>query len=58
MDGVRAEYDDGFGLARPSNTTPCVVLRFEARDAQALARIQQEFRDALLRLQPGLRLPF
>ncbi len=58
IDGVRAEYDDGFGLARPSNTTPCVVLRFEARDEQALARIQQEFRQALLQLQPGLQLPF
>ena len=58
IDGVRAEYDDGFGLARPSNTTPCVVLRFEARDAQAMQRIQQEFRQALLQLEPGLRLPF
>jgi phosphomannomutase/phosphoglucomutase len=30
IDGVRVEYADGFGLARPSNTTPVVVLRFEA----------------------------
>ena len=30
IDGVRAEYPDGFGLARPSNTTPVVVIRFEA----------------------------
>ncbi len=58
IDGVRAEYDDGFGLARPSNTTPCVVLRFEARDAAALRRIQEEFRAALQALQPGLELPF
>ncbi len=58
IDGVRAEYADGFGLARPSNTTPCVVLRFEAGDQQAMARIQQEFRAALLALQPDLQLPF
>ncbi len=58
MDGVRAEYADGFGLARPSNTTPCVVLRFEGRTAAALARIQGEFRGALHVLDPTLKLPF
>jgi len=47
IDGVRAEYADGFGLARASNTTPVVVLRFEADSAAALARIQNEFRRAL-----------
>ncbi len=58
IDGVRAEYDDGFGLARPSNTTPCVVLRFEAHDQAGLRRIQEEFRAALLQLQSDLKLPF
>lgn len=58
IDGVRADYADGFGLARPSNTTPCVVLRFEGTDAQALARVQTEFRVALLALDPTLTLPF
>ena len=58
MDGVRAEYADGFGLARPSNTTPCVVLRFEGQTAAALARIQDEFRAALHALDPALNLPF
>jgi phosphomannomutase/phosphoglucomutase len=58
IDGVRAEYADGFGLARASNTTPVVVLRFEADHAQALARIQQEFKHALLRLKPDAALPF
>jgi len=58
IDGVRAEYIDGFGLARASNTTPVVVLRFEAQTQDALARIQQEFRLALLDLAPGLSLPF
>ncbi|CUA97350.1 phosphomannomutase/phosphoglucomutase [Thiomonas bhubaneswarensis] len=58
IDGVRADYADGFGLARPSNTTPCVVLRFEGVDAAALARVQTEFRAALLALDPALKLPF
>jgi len=58
IDGIRVEYDDGFGLARPSNTTPVVVLRFEADNAEALIRIQAEFRAVLTRLAPGLALPF
>jgi phosphomannomutase/phosphoglucomutase len=58
IDGVRVEYADGFGLARPSNTTPVLVLRFEADDAAALARIQGEFRRALLAVKPDARLPF
>ena len=47
IDGLRVEYPDGFGLARASNTTPVVVLRFEADDDAALARIQGEFRRVL-----------
>lgn len=58
IDGVRAEYPDGFGLARASNTTPVVVLRFEADSQQALDRIQQEFRTALTPLAGDARLPF
>ena len=58
IDGVRAEYSDGFGLARASNTTPVVVLRFEGDSAEALERIQGEFRTALLALEPGAVLPF
>jgi phosphomannomutase/phosphoglucomutase len=58
IDGVRVEYDDGFGLARPSNTTPVVVLRFEADSPQALARIQADFRRALLAVKPDAELPF
>jgi phosphomannomutase/phosphoglucomutase len=58
IDGVRVEYPDGFGLARPSNTTPVVVLRFEADDAAALARIQSDFRRALLAVKPDAKLPF
>jgi phosphomannomutase/phosphoglucomutase len=58
IDGVRAEYADGFGLARASNTTPVVVLRFEGDSETALQRIQEEFRQALLALAPDARLPF
>jgi phosphomannomutase/phosphoglucomutase len=58
IDGVRVEYKDGFGLARPSNTTPVVVLRFEADNATALERIQAEFRTAIKAVWPGIQLPF
>jgi phosphomannomutase/phosphoglucomutase len=58
IDGVRAEYPDGFGLARASNTTPVVVMRFEADTPAALARIQAVFRAAILVEKPGAQLPF
>jgi phosphomannomutase/phosphoglucomutase len=58
LDGLRVEYADGFGLARASNTTPVIVLRFEAEDAAGLARIQEEFRRVLLGAKPGATLPF
>jgi len=58
IDGVRVEYADGFGLARPSNTTPVVVLRFEADNTAALERIQANFRQALTAVWPGIQLPF
>jgi phosphomannomutase/phosphoglucomutase len=58
IDGLRVEYKDGFGLARPSNTTPVVVLRFEADDEPALKRIQEDFRRALLAVKPDAQLPF
>ena len=58
IDGVRVEYPDGFGLARPSNTTPVVVIRFEADTPEALARIQADFRRAIFAVKPGVALPF
>jgi phosphomannomutase/phosphoglucomutase len=58
IDGVRAEWSDGFGLARPSNTTPVVVLRFEGDTPEALARIKTAFRTAILQVAPQARLPF
>ncbi|HET9046344.1 MAG TPA: phosphomannomutase/phosphoglucomutase [Casimicrobiaceae bacterium] len=58
IDGLRVEYQDGFGLARASNTTPVIVLRFEADNAAALARIQNDFRRVLAIAKPGATLPF
>lgn len=58
IDGVRVDYADGFGLARPSNTTPVVVLRFEGDSPTALDRIKSAFRKELTALAPHLRLPF
>lgn len=58
IDGLRVEYADGFGLLRASNTTPAIVLRFEADDAAALQRIQEDFRKVLQDAAPELRLPF
>ena len=58
IDGLRIEYADGFGLMRSSNTTPVVVLRFEAETEQALARIQNEFRRVILAARPDVALPF
>ena len=58
IDGLRVEYADGFGLMRPSNTTPVVVLRFEADDANALKRIQEQFRQVILTAAPDAKLPF
>ena len=58
IDGLRVEYPDGFGLARASNTTPVVVLRFEADDDAALVRIKEAFREVLLQTRPDVQLPF
>jgi phosphomannomutase / phosphoglucomutase len=58
IDGLRVEYADGFGLARSSNTTPVIVLRFEADDAAALKRIQEDFRRVILGAKPDAKLPF
>ncbi|HEY7742709.1 MAG TPA: phosphomannomutase/phosphoglucomutase, partial [Burkholderiales bacterium] len=58
IDGLRVEYADGFGLARPSNTTPVVVLRFEADSEAALKRIQGDFRRAILAVKADAALPF
>jgi phosphomannomutase/phosphoglucomutase len=58
IDGVRADWPDGWGLVRASNTTPVLVLRFDADNEDALLRIQAAFRAQLLALDPNLTLPF
>ncbi|NUR21490.1 phosphomannomutase/phosphoglucomutase [Frateuria sp.] len=58
IDGVRADWPDGWGLVRASNTTPVLVLRFDADNPAALRRIQQAFREQLFLIDPGLKLPF
>ena len=58
IDGIRVEYPDGFGLARPSNTTPVVVMRFESDSREGLARIQADFKRAILAEKPDAALPF
>ena len=56
IDGLRADYPDGFGLVRASNTTPVLVLRFEGHTAEALARIERDFMAALLLVKPDARV--
>ena len=58
IDGVRVDYEDGFGLARASNTTPTVIFRFEADNVRALQRIQEEFRTRIRVLRSDLPLPY
>ncbi|MCX7115984.1 MAG: phosphomannomutase/phosphoglucomutase [Gammaproteobacteria bacterium] len=58
IDGLRVEFSNGWGLLRASNTTPCLVARFEADDIDALELIQALFKVALLKIESGLELPF
>ena len=58
IDGVRADWPDGWGLVRPSNTTPILVLRFDADNPAALKRIQDAYRSQLLAVDKDLKLPF
>lgn len=58
IDGLRADYADGFGLVRASNTTPNLVLRFEGENESALQRIQDEFRELIGRVEPDLEISF
>jgi phosphomannomutase/phosphoglucomutase len=58
IDGIRADFENGWGLVRASNTTPSLILRFEGRDKQALGEIQEKFRTVMLEVDPNLQLPF
>ncbi|QSX79020.1 phosphomannomutase/phosphoglucomutase [Agrilutibacter solisilvae] len=58
IDGLRVDFSDGWGLVRASNTTPVLVMRFDADNQAALDRIQAAFREQLITLRPDLNLPF
>jgi len=58
IDGIRVEFNDGWGLVRASNTTPSLTFRFEAENEQALRRIQAKFSEEILKLDNSLELPF
>ncbi|MCK4864127.1 MAG: phosphomannomutase/phosphoglucomutase [Gammaproteobacteria bacterium] len=58
IDGIRVDYANGWGLVRASNTTPCLVLRFEGKNKKAMAKVQDKFRKVLTGLQPDIKLPF
>jgi len=58
IDGIRAEFKHGWGLVRASNTTPCLMFRFEADSDQELEHIKTLFRMQLQKLAPELQLPF
>ncbi len=57
IDGIRVDYPDGWGLIRASNTTPVLVLRFEAANEAALNRIRDQFQERLLAVDPSLIIP-
>jgi len=56
IDGIRADYKDGFGLIRASNTTPVLVLRFEGHTPEALRRIEGDFMWALRLVKPDAQV--
>lgn len=58
IDGLRINFAEGWGLVRPSNTTPCLILRFEAVNDVILKNIQRLFRELILSVNPELALPF
>ncbi len=58
IDGIRADYADGWGLVRASNTTPCLVLRFEGQTKEAMEKVQARFKQVLHNIDETLVLPF
>jgi phosphomannomutase/phosphoglucomutase len=58
LDGLRADFEEGWGLVRASNTTPALVMRFEGKTPHALRHVQDTFRRLMLEVDPSLRLPF
>lgn len=55
IDGIRVDFEDGWGLVRPSNTSPVLSLRFEADTQAALDRIQDEFQTQLAKIDDSLK---
>jgi phosphomannomutase/phosphoglucomutase len=58
IDGLRVDFPNGWGLIRPSNTTPCLILRFEGDDEAALNEVSGRFKEMLLAIDDSLDLPF
>ena len=58
IDGIRVEYPDGWGLVRASNTSDNLTMRFEADNEDALQRIANSFKSAIMEVEPGLNFPF
>ncbi|NNC68500.1 MAG: phosphomannomutase/phosphoglucomutase [Gammaproteobacteria bacterium] len=58
IDGIRADYKNGWGLVRASNTTPSLVIRFEADDESVIESIKNDFRQQMSKTDSDLQLPF
>lgn len=58
IDGLRADFEDGWGLVRASNTTPSLVVRFEGDDNQAMEKVQAQFKQVILAAKSDINLPF
>jgi phosphomannomutase/phosphoglucomutase len=58
IDGLRVDFPNGWGLVRASNTTPSLVIRFEADSEAAMNSIQGQFRLLIQKIKPGIALPF
>lgn len=58
IDGLRVEFAESWGLVRASNTTPCLVARFEGKTPEALAAVQEKFKAMLMAIDPALAIPF
>jgi phosphomannomutase len=57
IDGVRADFANGWGILRASNTTPCLVMRFEAKSEKMLKNIKDAFINEIFKIDPALEIP-
>jgi phosphomannomutase/phosphoglucomutase len=58
IDGIRADFENGWGLVRASNTTPSLIMRFEGKDKESMLEVQEKFRTLILNINPTISLPF